>query len=68
LITRKADPIAIAILGLCVVLPVFSEGICRLLAVSRQFPRLFVHIALAALPAALAVVVAFLDYGSSFPV
>jgi len=67
LITRKADPIAIAILGLCVVLPVFSEGICRLLAVSRQFPRLFVHIALAALPAALALVVAFLDYGSSFP-
>ncbi|MBB3303479.1 hypothetical protein FHT72_007133 [Rhizobium sp. BK077] len=68
LITRKADPIAIAILGLCVVLPVFSEGICRLLGISRQFPRLFVHIALAALPAALAVVVAFLDYGSSFPV
>ena len=67
LITRKADPIAIAILGLCVVLPVFSERICRMLGISRQFPRLFVHVALAVLPAALAVAVAFLDYGSSFP-
>lgn len=68
LITRKADLLAIAILGLCVVLPVFSEGICRMLGVSRQFPHLFVHVALAAIPAALAVAIAFLDYGSSFPV
>ncbi|WFU11640.1 hypothetical protein QA646_24950 (plasmid) [Rhizobium sp. CB3090] len=67
LITRKADPIAIAILGLCVVLPVLSEGICSTLGASRQFPRLLVHVALAVLPAALAVAVAFLDYGSSFP-
>ncbi|SCW51098.1 hypothetical protein SAMN02927900_02236 [Rhizobium mongolense subsp. loessense] len=68
LITRKADPIAIAVLGLCLVLPVFSERICRMLGVSRSFPRLFVHVSLAVLPAALAVAVAFLDYGSSFPV
>ncbi|PDS75234.1 hypothetical protein [Rhizobium sp. L43] len=67
LITRKADPIAIAILALCVVLPMFSERVCRMLTVSRPFPRLFVHVSLALLPAALAVAVAFLDYGSSFP-
>ncbi|WP_431324365.1 hypothetical protein [Rhizobium sp. YTU87027] len=67
LITRNADPIAIAILALCVVLPVFSERVCRMFAASRPFPRLFVHIGLAVLPAALAVAVAFLDYGSSFP-
>lgn len=67
LITRQADFIAIAVLAFCIVLPGVSERFCRTLGVSRPFPRLFVHIGLAVLPAALAVAVAFLDYGSSFP-
>ncbi|RFB88804.1 hypothetical protein B5K11_25495 [Rhizobium leguminosarum bv. trifolii] len=68
LITRKADLIALAVLALCVVLPELSERICLKIGLSRPFPRLFVHIALAALPAAAAFAVAFVDYGSSFPV
>lgn len=67
LITRKADLIALAVLAFCVVLPALSERICRKVGLSRPFPRLFVHIALAALPAAAAFAVAFVDYGSSFP-
>ncbi|APO79546.1 hypothetical protein AM571_PC01816 (plasmid) [Rhizobium etli 8C-3] len=68
LITRKADPIALAVLALCVVLPALSERTCRTLGVSLPFPRLFVHVILAVVPAAAAFAVAFLDYGSSFPV
>ncbi|SCB40328.1 hypothetical protein [Rhizobium hainanense] len=68
LITRKADLIALAVLALCFVLPALSERICLKLGLSRPFPRLFVHVALAALPAATAFAVAFVDYGSSFPV
>lgn len=68
LITRKADLVSVAVLALCVVLPMFSDRVCRTVGISGQFPRLFIHVALAALPAASAVAVAFLDYGSSFPV
>jgi len=68
LITRKADLIALAVLALCVVLPAFSERICRMFGLSRPFPRLFVHVALAALPAAAALAVAYVHYGSSFPI
>lgn len=68
LITRKADLIALAVLALCVVLPALSERICLKIGLSRPFPRLFVHVALAALPAAAAFAVALVDYGSSFPV
>ncbi|MBB5577403.1 MULTISPECIES: hypothetical protein [Rhizobium] len=68
LITRKTDLIAVSVLILSVVLPMFSDRICRATGLSKPFPLLFVHVLLAALPAALAVVVAFLDYGSSFPV
>lgn len=68
LITRKTDLVAVAVLALSVVLPMFSDRVCRTVRISGQFPRLVVHVALAALPAATAVAVAFLDYGSSFPV
>ncbi|MBY3046913.1 hypothetical protein [Rhizobium leguminosarum] len=68
LITRKADLIALAVLAFCVVLPAFSERVCRMFGLSRPFPCLFVHVVLAALPAAAALAVALVDYGSSFPV
>ncbi len=68
LITRKADLIALAVLALCVVLPAFSERVCRMLGLSRPFPRLFTHVALAALPAGAALAVAYIHYGSSFPI
>lgn len=68
LITRKADLIALAVLAMCLVLPIFSERVCRTLGLSRPFARLFVHVVLAALPAAAAFAVAYLDYGSSFTV
>ncbi|MBY5918488.1 hypothetical protein HFO77_29285 [Rhizobium leguminosarum] len=68
LITRKADLIALAVLAFCIVLPALSERICRVFGLSRPFPRLFVHVVLAALPAAAAFAVVFVDYGSSYPV
>jgi hypothetical protein len=68
LITRQTDLIALAVLSMSVVLPIFSERICRMFGLPRPFARLFVHVALAALPAAAAFVVAFVNYGSSFPV
>lgn len=68
LITRKTDLIALAVLSMCVVLPIFSERVSRMFGLSRPFARLFVHVALAALPAAAAFAVAFVNYGSSFPV
>ncbi len=68
LITRKADLIALAVLALCLVLPAFSAPVCRTCGLSRPFPRLFTHVALAALPAAAALAVAYIHYGSSFPI
>ncbi|AJD46311.1 hypothetical protein C9413_19760 [Rhizobium sp. SEMIA 4085] len=68
LITRKADLIALAALALCVVLPAFSERVYQMFGLSRPFPRLFIHVVLAALPAAAAFAIALVDYGSSFPV
>jgi hypothetical protein len=69
LITRKTDLVALAILGLTVVLPQLLSGIaCRAFGISKRFPRLVVFFGLAILPAATAVFVAFVNYGSSFPI
>ncbi|MGO7581969.1 hypothetical protein ACC689_05200 [Rhizobium ruizarguesonis] len=69
LITRKTDLIALALLGLSVVIPqILTDLACHTLGVSGRLPRLVVYFGLAILPAAAAVLVAFVNYGSSFPI
>ncbi|MGO4569821.1 hypothetical protein AB4Z52_33505 [Rhizobium sp. 2YAF20] len=69
LITRKADLVAALVLGLSVVMPrLVSNMACRALGISGRLARLIVYFGLAILPAAAAVLVAFVNYGSSFPI
>ena len=69
LITRKTDLVALAILGLSLVFPpLLAPGLSKALGIARLFTYLAVYIALAVLPAVVAVAVAFFNYDASFPV
>ncbi|AVA26164.1 hypothetical protein [Rhizobium sp. NXC24] len=69
LVTRKTDLVALAVLALSVVLPpLVSERVCRRIGISKPFARLVVYITFAVAPAVLAALVAFLNYGTDFPV
>ncbi|MCG5478672.1 hypothetical protein [Sinorhizobium alkalisoli] len=68
LITRKADLLALATLGLVFLVPELARRIKWIGRLRRRFARLFAFGLLCAIPAAAAAAIAILSYGSSFPI